>query len=81
MEKNHCKLANWDVMHLANAPHRTVENAAEKILGSGGMAATFGLSVRRAQFELLDARDSGAGDNQRHRPRTGLGGRKERTAR
>jgi hypothetical protein len=31
MEKNHCKLANWDVPHLANAPHRAVENAAKKI--------------------------------------------------
>jgi hypothetical protein len=64
MEKNHCKLANWDVTHLANAPHRAVENGAEKIFGSGGMAATFGLLVRRPQFEPLDDRDPGVRDDQ-----------------
>jgi hypothetical protein len=31
------------------------------------MAATFGLSVRRAQFELLDDRDPGVGDDHRRR--------------
>ena len=67
MEKNHCKLANAALRWLANAPHRAVEHAAEKKVGSGGMAATFGLSVRRARFELLDGRGHGVGDDHRRR--------------
>jgi len=59
MEKNHCKLANAALRWLANAPHRAVEHAAEKKVGSGGMAATFGLS--------LDDRDPGVGDDHRRR--------------
>src|ERR1700736_6275461 len=42
MEKNHCKLANWDVLHLANAPHRAVENAAEKKLAAVGWPRPLG---------------------------------------
>jgi hypothetical protein len=63
MEKNHCKLANWDVTHLANAPHRAVENAAQKYSGSGGIRAGEGDAAAAAgddadaenNLELLNA--------------------------
>jgi hypothetical protein len=81
MRKNHCKLANAALRWLANAPHRAVENAAEKKVGSGGMAATFGLSVRRAQIILLNDRDPGVGDSHGRRLRRAFGRRDERAGR
>jgi hypothetical protein len=48
MEKNRCKLANWDVPHLANGPHRAVENAAKKLFGSGGIRAGEGDAAAQA---------------------------------
>ena len=37
MRENRCELANAALRSLANAPHRPVENGAEKIFGSGGI--------------------------------------------
>jgi hypothetical protein len=81
MRKNHRIFANAALHQFANAPHRAVENAEEKKVGSGGMAATFGLSVRRARFELLDGRDPGVGDGDRHRRGRALGWRDQRSGR